>query len=185
MTQLVSNPEKLITVNFEPVEDFDHDQIPELLDAIGKARRGKRQSYGAYAVRGVSIQELESCMNCMFSTKRTQERESDEWGGVKGTQIHTDTGSRNSVTLHHTVAGSVEAAILVGSKYSGFIGDVIPYHDVAEYLFERGQIDSDQLSPPTQALRTTLNEGDLLIFDHSQPHIFRDQTDARRSVSYY
>jgi ribosomal protein L16 Arg81 hydroxylase len=52
-------------------------------------------------------------------------------------------------------------------------------------LLDHAQIDTAIVSEPTTAYRTTLEAGDVLYFDHSQPHAFVSLTEDRASRAHY
>lgn len=179
---------EVATVEFAPVEVREPSDIPDLLAEIAERRRSQAASYGAYMIHGVEKGQFgrlgQQVANSYPGGYKLIASRFPASGGDRG--LHVDTGMLNEVTAHHTQVGGAEFAMLIGSSLHNVrsltTGEQVRLRDD---LLTRNQRRVKEVSEPDLALRTTLVCGDLLLFDHSQPHVFLTTGKARVSFGYY
>lgn len=183
---VASNP-KLVPVTLEAVPNVAAEGLPAMFEAILKARRGRRVSFGAYVLRCSTVETRRQCAKFLRTDIRgNQVVTMDIFEDEKVPIIHRDPGGRNSVSIHHTTSGQVDVAVLVGSKFAAEMhSEAIPPLQEAHYLIDLSLVGSDHLSAPRLGLTSRLSADDVLIFDSSQPHVFRDVETGRRSEVLY
>lgn len=104
--------------------------------------------------------------------------------------LHKDPGGEyfvDNLTFHDTVKGSADAVWLDWPSSPDSLNDLPKGESAANahLLFDSGLIEPIEGTFPRAAYRTTLNRGDVLMFDHTHPHAFRHLTTDRRSEAYY
>jgi len=177
---------------FEPIPDATFDGLDDVIADIALRRQERLPTYGAMVFRACSLEELEEIdikvrglhpHSLYFLGKAVV---SDTYDAPLNLGFHWDPGSPNSITRHSTTVGRAEVAILCEAeqqdhlKNNVFI-DLAISQRTAEHVFDRTYADSTF----DRALHTVLNTGDVLLFDHSQPHAFRSLTTPRVSDARY
>lgn len=138
-------------------------------------------SFGAFVVRRWGPE------NARSFAERFYESDSDDinittFSPKEEKGLHKDSGARNSVTTHATFEGEVDAIVLVGSNID-ILHPLSP--EDTERVFDYGLIDPGRVATPILSLRTHLEEDDVMILDHTQPHAFRSTTYPRYSEGYF
>jgi len=168
-------------VKFKAVPEVRAEHIGLLFGMIRWRKRLNRSSFGAFVVRNGTNEVLADCIREMCKPE-------DEVGVSEPIifmslmkRMHSDGGLPNEMTIHHAVAGTVEAIVLVGSKPVAHEADRGP---ATKRLFEESRLDTEIVSLPDRAYRTEINQADILVLDHSQIHTVKSLTAARESHGY-
>jgi hypothetical protein len=181
-----------LALEFNPVTEFDAASLPALLANIGDRRRSRADSYGAYLIHGASQADVDICideMRGMHPVGYELKEARLPYAPGLDKEIHDDdiNGRANGVTTHITRQGEAEAIILSGSRLRLAL---LPRHwrareQASQELFDEHTLDTRVATAPKKALRVSLGPDDLLLFDHTQPHLFRSITADRQSIGYY
>jgi hypothetical protein len=175
-------PSDLIPIEFTPVPEIDESQLNCVFAMARFRRRHQMRSYGAFVIRDATMLTVQTGLSLLRAMQEPGRRlTSHPFTQEADIPIHTDPAPMNNVTLHSAEAGSSEVIVMTNS----LLAPVNNKADVTAQLYDNNLLDQYALSLPSEAYRTSLNEGDLLIFDDTQPHAFRSLTDERVSRGYY
>lgn len=158
------------------LNEWSFEYVRDLVVASAKRKhRGPTNFLGAL-VAGIMDETYVEPLRGKFTT------ESDRQPWRNGHGLHQDPGEPNAITFYQNVGlpdaegqqvGDIHFAILVGSRtLFNHPGRFAARSAVRHELLENNLLNNRIASPPTQALKTVLEPGDALFFDHSQPHFF-------------
>lgn len=88
--------------------------------------------------------------------------------------VHADPGPANDITAHVTMTGLVRVCLFPRFNTTSFRW--LP--EQTDELLERGVYQDAEMATAQTAL---LRDNDLLVFDHSKPHLFMSQLPGRTS----
>jgi len=195
MIFLRSQPE-IVEIDFSPIPEFPADQAEEVLERVQKRYLKRGKSYGGFVLRNIQDSDVNDLVgnfknNRFFKRNRVY---TSSTLGVKMGWLHEDKGvdkRANDITMHHTTAGGAEVVLLQGSSVSPIMtpirirlgGHGARYKQMTNDLFDDDMLHIDLATRPSTALRTTVTEGDLLVFDSTQPHAFRPIADLPERVA--
>lgn len=171
-----------------PVPELRHEQINPFFHGItiDGTNSADGRSFGARIIRTVSEDQLDICeewleTNLLEGTRITDsifEEEKDNHNA-----FHKDTGEYGAITLHHTLRGHLDFVAFSGARFTEC--KVGRPQEVARRLIAPWPRFTRKMTAPYSILTSRVNEGDLLIFDHTQPHMFYDVSDDRRSRAQF
>jgi hypothetical protein len=149
------------------------------------ARSPKQPSFGAFVIRRAGIGTFQTAEAHLRSHLPPRTEIKDATFEHKGRPLHTDPGLPNDLTLYYQARRSVRVAVLAGSQMRVPFDspDAQLYH---RSLFTTGILPTWLAGPPARAYMVTLQPGDALGFDHTQPHtILVKGADDRLSQARY
>jgi|GEM_PF-2884248 len=201
MSELISCNDHLEPITFTHVPQITQRAVPELIARLGVRQRKPRasaESFGALVIREGGPELAERLLKRLPGTGVV------DWAEFKDpiAELHSDrlpTARGESVTAHVTLHGKVEVAVLVGPLKAEYAEEnrVVEYpagvvHEskdiMTERLFDESVLclDAVQLAAqPMRALRATLDQGDILVFDDRQMHAVQSLSAERLSRAYY
>lgn len=166
-------------VKLEQVPEIVPDDLPRIFGFIALNFTVHGPSFGAFVLRDTPDGILGTCntyMRAFGKTKSTKKFRDD-------LVLHTDTAGTMPVTAHRTTLGKCRALFLPGSV---LIHDPKPIsYKEGHRIMTDGEIDTANISLPRVALITLLGPGDLVVFDHSQPHLFEKASETREACGVF
>lgn len=190
-----SNPKTVKYIEVPEIEDHDEESVTRLINSCF-LRRGR--SFGAFVLRSVSFEDMgkieesfrDNPILCSDRSYRNRDFSRDI------SNLHSDAGperdpSNNDVTLHFTFNGSADFILLAGSTLFKPEQALMPRSPTLlrhnNEMFDAEEFTPVLASVPEIAYKTEINAGDLLIFDHTQPHAFRSSygVSQRTSIAHY
>jgi hypothetical protein len=164
-------------LEFVPIPEVSADQIGETIREISRYRAECLPSYGAFVIRSAGFDVALSCINLFGELTGKSGHSTTKIEGLRST-LHPDPDTEkriNDMTAHVTVEGSTEVIVLVNSRYN--FGQDDDGNQFARELFASGQYDGPQ---PAIAYREHLQSDDVLLFDSTELHAFRQTSDIQR-----
>jgi hypothetical protein len=167
-------------------------QVVEVVTEISE-RDPSVPSYGAYIVRQGGLAVVELVMDTL-KIPLLLPPEEEKYAlkamsfGPEYTKYlpepgnHNDEGHQNSLTAHHTFWGIAEFAMLNGPNFE-LIHDANENRRLKPNFFKTGEYPGKL--PTNIWMGTVIYPEDVLLFDHSKLHAFRDLTPDRRSRGHY
>ncbi len=133
-------------------------------------------SYGAYHFPGVGDAGLTAIHDIIPTVGVAFDQTRDHAG------LHQDSREINAATYYYVKAGNIDFVMLIGSKIydpSTLPNDRTPVQQRRHSdLITHEVLDRALASDPERAIRVRLSPGDVLIFDDSQPHMFKTAADS-------
>ena len=174
-------------LDFKPIPEVSNEKIVEQC-VLGRLAYAAGNGFGAYVVRDADPKIISSVVDELIGNFGTAVA---DFG--KGRALHTHWGGSSfgtRMTIHETTKGVGEAIILNWSGYPAVhdatYGNIEPDEQAERrILFTEGLLRTFPNQLPELALKTTLEAGDMLVFDHTQPHAFMATTDNRSAQATY
>ena len=175
-------------VPFEQVPEYSAYDKDEVIQSILDLRATDPSlSFGAYVIRnatkGLAV-ELTHALRSLHQSAGDFVKDDHLYSNYLG--LHTDEGLINDASAHFTFRGRSDARVLTGSQ---LVPGTVPSRKrlvaAGDRLLDDNIIDQRIFTRPSRPLKTSLAERDLMLFDASQPHVFRNITTNRHAISYY
>lgn len=166
-------------IQFESISAIEAASVDQFLTNI---EGPEAVSYGARIVRAGGEAVTRQCVDWL-SERGCVNRKGQVFRNIF-TLLHSDSGARNSVTVHHTTHGEIELFVLVDKIKRG--SSTRSYDaDTTKLLLDDQLLDMKYLKVPFIAFRGVINMGDVVLLDHSQNHAVQSLSEQRISVAYY
>ena len=171
-------------LNFKEIPEIPASLIDIFIRSVGLRIKYDLPSFGAVLIRQGCVLAKQHAVNLFDKIfDDTYDISTDDFDNSNIMMVHRDSLAKNAATVHLTTHGSALGAIMINP---------ITYATDAEFtrdkpnmtfdIFENGELAGRH---PTLALRSTIYQNDVLIFDDSQLHAFKPLTADRTAEATY